>query len=253
MPYVTQCYNGFPLLSFLPVILGPQKVTVHLKWYTTIPCTWGTARILRHRRTLNLDLDYQSNWALWTAVVHSTSDKIYLQKHILITPVAIPSFSCKRPHGIHGNCSVPAHSRALISDGITAWSCCSKRWGSRKYFLYASEPHQGGLLADTCSPTRHWIQPPGFGVQRGGQSVCTEDFVVACVAGSSPGLICDFLPEQEAKLLLAQFCRPNEFRWRLAQVFKFSDFLQKFELPLTDSAAATTNESYRCKSKMWFR
>lgn len=36
----------------------------------------------------------------------------------------------------------------------------------------------------------------------------------------------------------------------MAQVSKFSDFLQEIELPLMDYAAATTNESYRCKSKM---
>lgn len=43
-------------------------------------------------------------------------------------------------------------------------------------------------------------------------SVCMEDFVVDHVTVSSPGLTPDFLPEQEAKLLLAQFCRLKEFR-----------------------------------------
>lgn len=94
----------------------------------------------------------------------------------------------------------------------------------------------------------------GWGVQRGGRSVCMEDLVVAyVVAVSSLGLMPDFLLEQEAKPLIAEFCRPKEFRWRVAQVSKFSDFLQEIELPFMDYAAATTNESYRCKSKMWFR
>lgn len=141
---------------------------------------------------------------------------------------------------------------AACQHTTSAWSCCSKRWGSRRYFLYPSELHQVGLLANTCSPTHYWVQPAGCEVEPptwGTVSLYRKFCSCSCcsfISKPHPW----FLARAGSKAPSSPVLQTQGIQEKIGSVNEFSDFFQNFEHPLRQlPLRKATGVNLRCDSE----